>query len=243
MTENQTDEEEQTLVSREFRLAQIAGGSDLRFSYSEDTAIEKWSLEMKPEELIDYEDIGPIIPESPKFNGSTSGTHLWEFDRYGKGSGIVELDFKLRNVSDNSIKEQFIYHLNVGENNRTIKMIAARQLETSDNPLETGLKIEENKTADMTFHESVEPAEKWTLETVEYGGKLNTANENISISETDDIPIHNWKFEGEKQGSVRLTYQAEISENAVKEIHYDMYVNEDMTIEIVNVEYNTYRFD
>ncbi|WP_316558311.1 hypothetical protein [Methanimicrococcus hongohii] len=201
-------------------------------------------MEANPEGIVFCDDMGHIIPESFSIEKESirypSGPHLWNFS--GQKNGTVELDFKLTDLSDKFVKEEFIYQIEVAENNRVMKLLSVLQVKTINNPLETGLKIEENKTVNITLEEQLDSAGEWILETVEYG-KLKMISEETFISESGETNIHNWKFEGETQGSVRLTYRSNWSETVKCEIHYDVYINEDMTIELINAEYNKYTYE
>lgn len=232
---DKNDLEEESNFSYPFRLAQFTGNTYLRFSYSEDTAIENWTVKVEPEGIIFYENSGVIIPETPEFKGQTSGTHLWEC--YGQKNGTTELDFKLVSLLDNSIKERFIYQVDVDENNRAMKLISVHQLKTPDNPLETKLKIKENKVIDIEFQEYANLNEKWILE-ISGSGDLKKMDEEVVTSEIDEINIRKWEFEGEKQGSIQLIYKFKLPDGTrTDEITYDIYVYEDMTIELIDADY------
>ncbi|MBZ3935097.1 hypothetical protein [Methanimicrococcus blatticola] len=248
LTNEQNSEEEQENPSRLYRWVQVVGPTaSMRFGLTEDTAIEYWTYEEKPKGIVFCEDLYAVVPESTDYV-TTVGSHQWEF--YGRKNGTVEVDFKLLSLSDNSIKEQFVAQLDVDENDNDVKIISVHQLKAPDTPLETELTIKENKTIDIMFQEYSNPNNKWVVEegappsgyTPE--GILKMVGEEINSSQNSDLNIHKWEFEGEKTGYVRLIYKAEASDGTrADEVIYDLYVNEDMTVELAWARYNLYIYD
>jgi hypothetical protein len=230
-----SDKPNESTESEEFRTSFFVDNNKLRISFSEDTAVEKWIMEEISSGIVYYEDSGTIISETPS---NTEGTHVWEF--YGEENGAVELDFKLVNLSNNSIKEQFVYAVTV--DNRSMKMTSIQQLNTPKNLLEKEIKIDENGTSlRIVFQEYLGENEQWTLNfseenVVEVIGSYLITQEGNKISRN-----HQWSFEGNNSGNVQLTYEMETNDGKRKEeITYVFWVNEDKTIDLIDSEYHIF---
>ncbi|WNY28219.1 hypothetical protein MmiEs2_04030 [Methanimicrococcus stummii] len=237
-TDDSNELEESPSFQKSFRLAQFMGDSILRFSFSENITTEYWVVEENPEGIVNFENWGTTVPETPvesKWEGSMDGTHVWEF--YPNETGTVKLNFNLIDSSSNNVQESITYTLTI--DNKTMKLILIQQLKTSKTLLEKKLEIEENQTLNISFQEYSHSNKRWNLEIFEDSNNtLEKINDEVIISETqDELNVHRWIFEGKTSGYIQLKFTMMSDDYIAEEIVYDIHVSENKTINVINSNY------
>jgi predicted secreted protein len=169
------------------------------------------------------------------------GKHKWVFE--GNTSGTTELKFEYMNPLTDYTPERYAYAIKNTNGRLEIVSISSFSGNRSiGDPYTEGMRFENDTILTLVgqcVSSSGGGSNHWKLEQSR-NDILNTINATDFHNTTMGDGAHWWKFEGQKSGNVTLTLNYENSEiGLISEIVYEIHVNENKEISILNMSYNS----